>query len=227
MPFLFVWNVNRIKRRKGTRAWIVSKVLKSAPTRLPHSPSLRKSSDSPPRTTPGSTSKLQRFHEDSVSPEPFARGDESVVEVEREQWRPDQDRTTNPGRTSVISCWWFVSGIFLITLPLCFIAYLRLQTASEDLAVGCGKHSLRLSSAVKIQNSHAMAGSKLLTLWLHADHFQARSSDELSLAKGDRVELIERDDEFGDGWFLGKHLVNGNSGLFPEGNTSAGLYSDW
>ena len=49
------------------------------------------------------------------------------------------------------------------------------------------------------------------------DDFQARSSDELTLAKGDRVELIERDDEFGDGWFLGKHLVNGNSGLFPEG----------
>ncbi|KAI0015160.1 hypothetical protein F4780DRAFT_110720 [Xylariomycetidae sp. FL0641] len=46
--------------------------------------------------------------------------------------------------------------------------------------------------------------------------FLARSSDELSLAKGDRVELIERDDEFGDGWFLGKHLANGNSGLFPE-----------
>ncbi|KAB5554697.1 hypothetical protein GE09DRAFT_137343 [Coniochaeta sp. 2T2.1] len=46
--------------------------------------------------------------------------------------------------------------------------------------------------------------------------FVARSSDELSLSKGDRVELIERDDEFGDGWFLGKHLVNGNSGLFPE-----------
>ncbi|KAJ4306235.1 hypothetical protein N0V88_001033 [Collariella sp. IMI 366227] len=47
--------------------------------------------------------------------------------------------------------------------------------------------------------------------------FQARSSDELSLAKGDRVELLESDDEFGDGWFLGKHLINGNSGLFPEG----------
>ncbi|KLU86732.1 hypothetical protein MAPG_05744 [Magnaporthiopsis poae ATCC 64411] len=46
--------------------------------------------------------------------------------------------------------------------------------------------------------------------------FKARSSDELSLTKGDRVELIERDDEFGDGWFLGKHLVTGNSGLFPE-----------
>lgn len=51
----------------------------------------------------------------------------------------------------------------------------------------------------------------------HVDDFQARSSDELSLAKGDRVELIERDDEFGDGWFLGRHLVNSNTGLFPEG----------
>lgn len=50
-----------------------------------------------------------------------------------------------------------------------------------------------------------------------SDDFHARSSDELSLGKGDRVELIERDDEFGDGWFLGRHLVNGNTGLFPEG----------
>lgn len=52
------------------------------------------------------------------------------------------------------------------------------------------------------------------------DDFTARSSDELTLAKGDRVELIERDDEFGDGWFLGKHMVNGNSGLFPEGTST-------
>lgn len=49
------------------------------------------------------------------------------------------------------------------------------------------------------------------------DDFIARSSDELSLGKGDRVELIERDDEFGDGWYLGRHLVNGNTGLFPQG----------
>lgn len=51
----------------------------------------------------------------------------------------------------------------------------------------------------------------------NTDDFTARSSDELSLAKGDRVQLLERDDEFGDGWFLGKHLLNPNSGLFPEG----------
>ncbi|KAH6604857.1 hypothetical protein Trco_006564 [Trichoderma cornu-damae] len=41
--------------------------------------------------------------------------------------------------------------------------------------------------------------------------FQARSSDELSLKKGDRVELLERDDEFGDGWFLGRHFANNNT----------------
>lgn len=46
--------------------------------------------------------------------------------------------------------------------------------------------------------------------------FIARSSDELSLKKGDRVELLERDDEFGDGWFLGRHMTNNNTGLFPE-----------
>lgn len=52
---------------------------------------------------------------------------------------------------------------------------------------------------------------------MNTDDFSARSSDELSLSKGDRVELIERDDDFGDGWYLGRHLMNGNSGLFPEG----------
>ncbi|KAI9788515.1 MAG: polar growth protein [Peltula sp. TS41687] len=51
---------------------------------------------------------------------------------------------------------------------------------------------------------------------LIADDFEARSSDELSLCKGDRIELIERDDDFGDGWYLGKHVVTGHIGLFPE-----------
>ncbi|MCJ1311072.1 polar growth protein [Agyrium rufum] len=48
------------------------------------------------------------------------------------------------------------------------------------------------------------------------DDFEARSPDELSLRKGDRIELVERDDEFGDGWYLGKHIVDGRTGLFPE-----------
>lgn len=52
------------------------------------------------------------------------------------------------------------------------------------------------------------------------DNFEARSPDELSLSKGDRIELIERDDDFGDGWYLGKHVQNGKTGLFPEGEIS-------
>lgn len=51
-----------------------------------------------------------------------------------------------------------------------------------------------------------------------ADEFQARSPDELTLTRGDRIELIERDDDFGDGWFLGKNTESGDSGLFPEGD---------
>lgn len=55
--------------------------------------------------------------------------------------------------------------------------------------------------------------------YFNSDDFSARSSDELTLSKGDRVELIERDDDFGDGWYLGRHLTTGASGLFPEGRS--------
>jgi hypothetical protein len=49
------------------------------------------------------------------------------------------------------------------------------------------------------------------------DDFNARTGDELSLVRGDKIELIERDDDFGDGWFLGKYLDRNETGLFPEG----------
>jgi len=62
----------------------------------------------------------------------------------------------------------------------------------------------------------AIIGSRA-QLTFNSDEFVARSPDELSLTKGDRIELIERDDDFGDGWFLGRHLTNGHTGLFPEG----------
>ena len=52
---------------------------------------------------------------------------------------------------------------------------------------------------------------------MRTDEFQARSPDELTLGRGDRIELIERDDDFGDGWFLGRNMQSGDSGLFPEG----------
>ncbi|KAF1974167.1 hypothetical protein BU23DRAFT_532163 [Bimuria novae-zelandiae CBS 107.79] len=59
-------------------------------------------------------------------------------------------------------------------------------------------------------------GARPGDLLLVVHEFQARSPDELSLARGDRIELIERDDDFGDGWFLGKNTETGDSGLFPE-----------
>lgn len=69
----------------------------------------------------------------------------------------------------------------------------------------------------------APAGSILLVV----HDFIARSADELSLAKGDRIELIERDDDFGDGWFLGRHMNNGNTGLFPEGKQEKAVSCLW
>ncbi|MCJ1350257.1 MAG: polar growth protein [Icmadophila ericetorum] len=53
--------------------------------------------------------------------------------------------------------------------------------------------------------------------------FVARSPDELNLSKGDKIELVERDDDFGDGWYLGKHLRDGRTGLFPEVYTTTAI----
>jgi hypothetical protein len=47
--------------------------------------------------------------------------------------------------------------------------------------------------------------------------FDARGTDELTLRRGDKIELIELDDGFGDGWFLGKDSKTGTTGLFPGG----------
>jgi len=75
----------------------------------------------------------------------------------------------------------------------------------------------RASTFFQALLSSLLPKMNVLTLTGAPDDFQARSPDELSLAKGDRIELIERDDDFGDGWFLGKHLQNTMTGLFPEG----------
>ncbi|ETN37889.1 uncharacterized protein HMPREF1541_07512 [Cyphellophora europaea CBS 101466] len=50
--------------------------------------------------------------------------------------------------------------------------------------------------------------------------FDARGPDELTLRKAERVELVELDDGFGDGWYLGRHLTRGATGLFPAGMSS-------
>ncbi|EEH10997.1 conserved hypothetical protein [Histoplasma capsulatum G186AR] len=45
--------------------------------------------------------------------------------------------------------------------------------------------------------------------------FLARGADELTLRRGDKVELLELDEGFGDGWYLGKHVAENRTGLFP------------
>lgn len=50
------------------------------------------------------------------------------------------------------------------------------------------------------------------------DNFDARGEDELTLRRGEKVELVELDEGFGDGWYLGKHTATGKTGLFPGGN---------
>ncbi|CAI6267012.1 unnamed protein product [Periconia digitata] len=66
--------------------------------------------------------------------------------------------------------------------------------------------------AARTQTENSRPGDLLVVV----HEFHARSPDELALARGDRVELIERDDDFGDGWFLGRNTETGDSGLFPE-----------
>lgn len=55
------------------------------------------------------------------------------------------------------------------------------------------------------------------------DDFDARSADELTLRKSERIELIELDDGFGDGWYLGNHLSKLQTGLFPGGTSTPRL----
>ncbi|KAM6501320.1 hypothetical protein JOM56_004334 [Amanita muscaria] len=56
--------------------------------------------------------------------------------------------------------------------------------------------------------------------YVYALHdFLPENEDEISFHAGDRIEVIERDDEFGDGWWQGKNL-DGNTGLFPQSYTA-------
>ncbi|XPS79886.1 hypothetical protein M3J09_011855 [Ascochyta lentis] len=71
---------------------------------------------------------------------------------------------------------------------------------------------MAMASGLRSHTEHCRPGDLLLVV----HEFLARSPDELSLRRGDRIELIERDDDFGDGWFLGKNTESGENGLFPE-----------
>ena len=54
--------------------------------------------------------------------------------------------------------------------------------------------------SVDMDFSTALVPKPVYLLVLH--DFTARSPDELTLKKGERVELLLDDAEFGDGWYL-------------------------
>ncbi|CAO3612482.1 unnamed protein product [Cunninghamella echinulata] len=50
--------------------------------------------------------------------------------------------------------------------------------------------------------------------------FEAENNDEISLSIGDPVIILERDEEFNDGWWRGRN-IHGEEGLFPVNYTSS------
>ncbi|GAA6039658.1 hypothetical protein JCM8097_002239 [Rhodosporidiobolus ruineniae] len=57
------------------------------------------------------------------------------------------------------------------------------------------------------------------TVWALHD-FEAENEDELSFRAGERIVVLERDDQYGDGWFQGRN-ERGEVGLFPQSYTSS------
>ncbi|KZT37537.1 hypothetical protein SISSUDRAFT_1034075 [Sistotremastrum suecicum HHB10207 ss-3] len=56
--------------------------------------------------------------------------------------------------------------------------------------------------------------------YVYALHdFIPEHEDEISFRAGERIEVVEKDDLYGDGWWQGKNLA-GKIGLFPQGYTT-------
>jgi hypothetical protein len=56
--------------------------------------------------------------------------------------------------------------------------------------------------------------------YVYALHdFTPENDDEVPFKAGERIEVLERDDAYGDGWWQGRNLA-GKSGLFPQSYTA-------
>ncbi|KAF7432629.1 polar growth protein [Pleurotus ostreatus] len=56
--------------------------------------------------------------------------------------------------------------------------------------------------------------------YVYALHdFQPEHEDEVPFRAGERIEVVEKDDQYGDGWWQGRNLA-GKVGLFPEAYTT-------
>ncbi|KAA1097199.1 polar growth protein [Puccinia graminis f. sp. tritici] len=59
---------------------------------------------------------------------------------------------------------------------------------------------------------------KLVTIVYAIHDFQAENPDELSFSAGEAIEVTEKDDLYGDGWWQGRN-TKGQFGLFPQAYT--------
>ncbi|MBW0520971.1 hypothetical protein O181_060686 [Austropuccinia psidii MF-1] len=58
----------------------------------------------------------------------------------------------------------------------------------------------------------------VLTVVYAVHDFQAENPDELSFSAGEAIQVTEKDDQYGDGWWQGRNL-KGDFGLFPQAYT--------
>ena len=59
--------------------------------------------------------------------------------------------------------------------------------------------------------------------YVYALHdFTPENEDEIQFSAGDRIEVIEKDEVYQDGWWQGRNLI-GKVGLFPQGYTTSDL----
>ena len=59
--------------------------------------------------------------------------------------------------------------------------------------------------------------------YVYALHdFIPENPDEVPFKAGERIEVIEKDDLYQDGWWQGRNLI-GKVGLFPQGYTTSDL----
>ncbi|KAI0465368.1 hypothetical protein LJB42_000600 [Komagataella kurtzmanii] len=76
-------------------------------------------------------------------------------------------------------------------------------------------YSSRISSPntpVQVPENGTLVGQ----LYQVIKDFNARLGDELTLTRGEQVEVISDDSEYNDGWYLGKNLSTGQVGLYPK-----------
>lgn len=87
------------------------------------------------------------------------------------------------------------------TPPLSQVLYSTGGDAPHEIAASSGTDKSNLSPGA---------------LLIATRDFSARNPDELSFTKGDRIVLIERDEKYNDGWFLGQLVSTRRIGIFPQ-----------